>query len=238
KENSARVYRSYLWDTKRFREYQWGYYRLVEKVDAEIGKVMAALRESGREEDTVVVFSSDHGDGHSRHRWNQKWSLYDESARVPFIVAWKGRTRAGHVDHHLVSSGLDLLPTICDYAGARVPEGCLGRSVRRLAEGRPQSDWRKYVVSETSFGNWGNVGDADFPKARMVRTDRYKYIAYDKGKRREQLIDMKADPGEMVNLAERAELASVLKQHRDYLAQWCRRTKDDFNLPTGMESKA
>jgi len=238
KENSERVYRSYFWDEKRFREYLWGYYRLVEKIDAEIGKVVTALRESGKEEDTVVIFASDHGDGHSRHRWNQKWSLYDESARVPFIVAWKGRTRAGQVDQHLVSSGLDLLPTICDYAGARVPEGCLGRSVRRLAEGRAQSEWRQYVVSETSFGNWASVGEGDFPKARMVRTDRYKYIAYDKGDRREQLIDMVADPGEMVNLAEKAELAGVLQRHRDYLAQWCRRTNDRFELPAGVTSEA
>ena len=230
-ENSERVYRSHFWDEKQFREYLWGYYRLVEKVDAEIGKVLEALHESGRGEDTVVIFSSDHGDGHSRHRWNQKWSLYDESARVPLIVAWKGRTLAGRADDHLVSSGLDLLPTICDYAGAQLPKGCLGRSVRRLAEGRVQAGWRRYVVSETSFGNWADVGESDFPKARMVRTDRYKYIAYDKGRRREQLIDMEADPGEMQNAAGRPDLARVLQQHREYLAQWCHRTNDDFDLP-------
>jgi len=237
KENSERVYRSYFWDKKQFREYQWGYYRLVEKVDAEIGKVLTALHETGQEENTVVIFASDHGDGHSRHRWNQKWSLYDESARVPFIVAWKGRTRAGCVDSHLVSSGLDLLPTICDYAGVIVPKGCLGRSVRRLAEGRVQATWREYVVSETSFGNWTKVGNADFPKARMVRSDRYKYIAYDKGQRREQLIDMTTDPGEMVNLAEKPELADILQQHRAYLVQWCRRTNDTFNVPGGMTTR-
>ncbi len=231
KENSERVYRSFFWDEKRFREYLWGYYRLVEKVDAEIGKVLAALRESRRDEDTVVVFASDHGDGHSRHRWNQKWSLYDESARVPFIVAWKGHTAAGQVDRHLVSAGLDLLPTICDYAGTSVPQGCLGRSIRPLAEGRPVTAWRRYVVSETSFGNWADVGQADFPKARMVRTERYKYIAYDRGRRREQLIDMEADPGEMENLIDRPELSDVLQQHRKHLAQWCNSTSDDFRLP-------
>lgn len=238
KENSARVYRSHFWDEKQFREYLWGYYRLVEKVDAEIGKVLTALRESGQEENTVVIFASDHGDGHSRHRWNQKWSLYDESARVPFIVAWKGRTLAGRVDHHLVSSGLDLLPTICDYAGARVPDGCLGRSVRRLAEGRVQATWRQYLVSETSFGNWAKVGEAGFAKARMVRTNRYKYIAYDQGQRREQLIDMEADPGEMENLVDRPELAEVVQQHRDYLAQWGRRTQDDFDLPGDKKARS
>lgn len=231
KENSEKVYRSYFWNEKQFREYLWGYYRLVEKVDVEIGKVLDALRDSGREDDTVVIFASDHGDGHSRHRWNQKWSLYDESARVPFIVAQKDRTKAGQVDHHLVSSGLDLMPTICDYAGIDAPKGCLGRSVRALAEGRTPDTWRDYVVSETSFGNWGPVGDSDYPKARMVRTDRYKYIAYDRGERREQLIDMDNAPGEMVNLVDKPELAPVLEQHRKHLAQWCRRTRDTFAIP-------
>jgi choline-sulfatase len=228
KENSERVYRSYFWNKKQFREYQWGYYRLVEKVDKEIAKVLKALRESDAEKNTVVIFSSDHGDGHSRHRWNQKWSLYDESARVPFIVAQKGVTRAGQVDHHPVSSGLDLMPTICDYAGIEPPEGCLGMSVRPLAEGKEATNWRKYVVSETGFGNWGEVGDDSYPKARMVRTDRYKYIVYDKGKRREQLIDMEKDPGEMVNLADKAEYKSSLNRHRTYMAEWCRLTKDSF----------
>jgi arylsulfatase A-like enzyme len=231
KQNSNRVYRSYHWDEKQFREYRWGYYRLVEKVDAEIGKVVDALDDSGPQEDTVVIFSSDHGDGHSRHRWNQKWSLYDESARVPFIVAQKGHTAAGHVDHHLVSSGLDLMPTICDYAGVAPPAGSLGLSVRALAEGRQVETWRGYVVSETSFGNWAEVGDADFPRARMVRSDRYKYIAFDTGRRREQLIDMEGDPGEMVNLVGKPEYAAVLQQHREHLAQWCRRTNDSFDRP-------
>ena len=88
-----------------------------------------------------------------------------------------------------------------------------------------------YLVSETSFGNWAEVGTGDFPKARMVRTGRYKYIAFDQGRRREQLIDMANDPGEMVNLAGRPECEAVLDQHRRYLVDWCRRTNDAFDRP-------
>lgn len=217
------------WDEHQFREYLWGYYRLVEKVDAEIGEVLSALRESGLTEKTIIILSSDHGDGHSCHRWNQKISLYDEPARVPFIVAQSGVTKGGHVDNHIVSAGLDLMPTICDYAGVEPPEGCLGRSVRPLAEGRKPRQWRRYVVSETSFITEGaNVGEDLWPKARMVRTDRYKYIAYDTGKLRDQLIDMEKDPGEMINLAVELRYGDILDEHRRILCEWCKQTGDTF----------
>ncbi|MEX2382096.1 MAG: sulfatase-like hydrolase/transferase, partial [Opitutales bacterium] len=76
----------------RWRQYLWAYYRMLEKVDTQIGKVLQTLRETGQEENTVIVFFSDHGDGMGAHRWNQKTLFYEESARVPFIVSWKGRT--------------------------------------------------------------------------------------------------------------------------------------------------
>ena len=231
KEQSERIYKSYFWDDKKFREYQWGYYRLVEKVDRLIGKVLKALRESGQEEDTVVIFSSDHGDGHSRHHWNQKWSLYDESAKVPFIISQKGVTKAGKVDHHLASSTLDLLPTICDYVGIETPGGCLGVSARPQAEGREPEASREYIVSETCFTTGCVVGEDKWPKARMVRTDKYKYIAYDTGKRLEQLTDMEKDPGEMINLAEDEKYRGVLEEHRKLLSEWCRKTNDSFAVP-------
>ena len=231
KERSEKIYKSYFWNDKQFREYQWGYYRLVEKVDREIGKVLKALRDSGQEENTVIIFTSDHGDGHSRHHWNQKWSLYDESAKIPFIIAQKGVTKAGGVDHHLTPATLDIMPTICDYAGADLPEDCLGMSDRPQAEGRDPETQRKYIVSETAFNQSSEVGESDWPKARMVRTDKYKYVVFDAGKRREQLTDMEKDPGEMTNLAENEEYKDVLMEHRQILREWCRKTNDSFTVP-------
>ena len=75
---------------------------------------------------------------------------------------------------------------------------------------------------------WANVGEDKWPKARMVRSERYKYVAYDTGKRREWLSDMLADPGEMTNLVDSVKHAAALKQHREYLADWCERTGDGF----------
>ena len=208
------------WSAEKWRLHRWAYCRLTEMVDAQIAVVLAALREAGLEENTVVVFSSDHGDMDGSHRLEHKMVLYEEACRVPFIVRYKGVTKPGLVDRtHLVSAGLDLIPTLCDYAGIDPPVKLPGRSVRELAEGRRPSDWRDQLVVESSLGH-------------MLRTGRYKYIAHHKGARREQLIDLETDPGEMVNLAEDPGHKAVLDDHRRRLRRWLEQQK-----PTSGQEK-
>ena len=85
-------------------------------------RVTGVLREAGLEDDTIVVFTSDHGDMNAAHQMEHKSFTYEEAARVPFIFQVPGRTRAGHVDdENLTSNGLDLLPTLCDLAGVATP---------------------------------------------------------------------------------------------------------------------
>lgn len=203
-----RTYARKNWTAEQWRLHRWAYARLTERVDGEIGKVLDALRKAGLEESTLIVFSSDHGDMDSAHRLEHKSVLYEESARVPFLVSWKGVTRPGLVDReHLVSTGLDLIPTLCDFAGIGTPQGLKGRSVRGLAEGRPVPSWRDCLVVENA-------------RARMLRTDRYKYVVYESGRNREQLLDLADDPGEMINLASDPARAAVLMEHRRLLKKW------------------
>jgi choline-sulfatase len=214
---NARAFRAYIranWTETDWRLHRWAYCRLTEMVDTEIGTVLDALRDAGLEDNTLVVFTSDHGDMDSAHKMEHKSVLYEESVRVPFIMSYKGLIPAGRVDdRHLVSNGLDLLPTLCDYAGIKVPDGPHGLSLRPLAEGQEPGDWRDYVVSESQNG-------------RMVRTDRFKYCIYDSGRHREQLIDLKDDPGEMKNLAEAPEHKQVLEEHRQLLRAGVERAGD------------
>ena len=135
---------------------------------------------------------------------------------VPIIVSLKGVTKPGLVDRaHVVSSGLDLIPTLCDFAGIAVPPELPGHSVRALAEGRDPGPWRPYVVSETHYG-------------RMVCSGRYKYCVYESGQRRESLVDLTEDLGEMKNLAASPAHAQVLDEHRAYFRQWLDRYGDSF----------
>jgi len=200
----------------QWRLHRWAYCRLTERVDREIGQVLQALRDSGLEDDTLVVFSSDHGDHDGAHRLEHKSTFYEEAARVPFIVSYQGVTKPGLVDGtHVVSSGLDLIPTLCDFAGIAVPPELPGRSVRALAEGCDPGPWRPFVVSETHYG-------------RMVCSGRYKYCVYESGEQRESLVDLVADPGEMHNLAAAPEQAPVLQQHRDFFRRWLDQYGDPF----------
>jgi arylsulfatase A-like enzyme len=173
-------------DEKKWRELIWAYYRMTEMADAEIGRVLTALRETGQEENTIIVFLSDHGDGHGSHKWNQKQMLYDESARVPFIISWKGKTRQGTSDL-LVNTGVDLFPTLCDFAGIEPPNGLPGKSLMKPSLGVVPSWKREYVVSETHIQNAGGVGGVTKEErgvmrirayGRMVRSDRFKYCVY------------------------------------------------------------
>jgi choline-sulfatase len=193
------------WSDEDWRLHRWAYCRLTERVDAEIARVLAALRETGLDRNTVVVFSSDHGDMDAAHGFEHKSLPYEESARVPFIVSWPGHTPRGRVDRtHLVSSCTDLLPTLCDYAGIDVPAGLPGRSVRALAEGRRVNRWRSDVIIECS-------------DSRCVRTSRYKYSRFSGAEPRDLLIDMQRDPGETVNLAPDPSHSSVLASHQALL---------------------
>lgn len=215
-----------------WRRYRGAYYRLVEKVDAAVGEILEAVDLDA----TLVVFTSDHGDGHGAHRTIQKTLFYEESVRVPLVVrppgGIEGRDRdqgpnrerdrdGGRVEDALVSNGLDLLPTLCDYAGIDPPAELPGRSIRPLVEGTADADRRDAVVAQTRREDWDLTG-------RMVRTDRYKYVVYNRGRRREQLFDLQADPGKMVDLTESDAHADALDRHRELLLEHCLAREDRF----------
>ncbi|OHB81845.1 MAG: hypothetical protein A2Z38_12015 [Planctomycetes bacterium RBG_19FT_COMBO_48_8] len=214
---NARPFRAHIrrnWTADQWRLHRWAYCRLTEMVDKEIGIVLDALRKAKLEDNTLIVFTSDHGDMDSAHKMEHKSVLYEEAVRVPFIMSCKGRIPAGVIDDtHLVSNGLDLLPALCDYAGVKTLEGLPGRNLRPLADGKDTKEWRDFVVAESQNG-------------RMLRTKRYKYCIYDSGNHHELLIDLENDPGEMKNLAEVKDYKDVLDKHRRLLQDWVEKTGD------------
>jgi choline-sulfatase len=202
---SFRGYVRRHWSQEDWRLHRWAYCRLTERVDAEIGRVLTALRRSGLDRNTLVIQSADHGDMDSAHGFEHKSLPYEEAARIPFIVSWPGRVAASAVDRrHLVSASVDLLPTLCDFAGIEVPAGLPGRSVREIVSGTQPTGWRDDLLIEFAGG-------------RAIRSARYKYSVWNTGRPREMLIDMQQDPGEMKNLAGEPSLGPVLTEHRERL---------------------
>ncbi len=212
------------WDETQWRAYLHAYYALTEQVDLEIGRILGALRANGWEDNTLVIFTSDHGEGCAAHRWVVKLSLYENPVTVPFILRWKGVLPEGVVDATHLVSGLDVLPTMCAYAGIAAPP-MTGQSLKPLIE-QPALPGREFVVAEL----------APDPKdtslhGRMLRSARYKYIAFSKGRDPEMLFDLQHDPGEMQNIACEPALQTVVASHRAHLAAWCMQTNDPFVLP-------
>ena len=199
---------------------RWGYYRLVEKVDAEIGRVLTALQQSGLEENTVIVFVSDHGECAGAHGLTQKTVFYEESVRVPLIVAPPGQREARESDA-FVNVGVDLLPTLLEYAGVEPGRPLPGASLQRLVAGGAVAGWRDDVVIGNHMSQGALVdGFVPITEGRMVRTERYKYCVYQYGERRESLVDLIADPGEMVDLAADPGYRHVVLDHRERLRRF------------------
>jgi len=206
------------WDKEQWRYYLWSYYRNIEYVDAEIGRVLQALEDFGHAKDTLVALTSDHGEGTAHHQMVRKSSLYDESARVPLLFSWPGHIVENKTDAVHLASGLDVTPTLCDYAGIKSPANMRGRSLRAVLEASASS-LRDFIVSEVT----SNTG-------RMIRTGRYKYITY-KDDTVEQLFDMKNDAGETKNLAASSQYASILAERRKLLKDWESRLDVPPNVP-------
>jgi choline-sulfatase len=194
---------------RQWRHHRWAYCRLTEFVDGKIQTILDAIKQSGAEEDTLVIFSSDHGDNDASHRLEHKTTFYEESANIPFAAMWKGQIPAGQVDDtHLVSNGLDLLPTVCDYAGIKGVADPRGKSLRPLFEGK-NIKWRDTLGVENEIGRM------------VVSKDKLKYIRYDAAGKEERLLDLKKDPHETTYFTDDPNYASKLaKLSKSFEKEW------------------
>lgn len=213
------------WDEEKWRIYLREYYRLTERSDREIGRIMKALHDCNLERETLVLFTSDHGEGMAAHHWVVKLMLYENPVSVPLTLSWPGMLPNDVVDRSHLVSGVDMMPTLCDYAGIPAPAGIIGQSLRPVIED-PANPGRPFVVSELH----PDTEDLDMA-ARMLRTAQYKYVAFSMGRNRELLFDMERDPGETRNLAGNPRYTTQLHAHRQWLSDWIRETGDTFSMP-------
>jgi choline-sulfatase len=192
------------------------------QADEEIGRIMDALQSRHDADDTLVVFLADHGDSMCG-RWmaTKHASFYDETARIPFSFTGPGVEGADRVVPGPVSQ-LDLLPTLCHYAGLKVPEQRHGRSLMPWLRGERADLPHAFVVSQ-----WHTEWGFTIEPGRMIRSERYKYTRYLEGDG-EELFDMEADPGETRTLIDSPEHADVLAVHRALLDQHIQETADPF----------
>lgn len=193
------------------RKARAAYYGLVTHFDRLVGQVTRALRESGLDRDTVVIYVSDHGDMAGEHGMFWKNSFYEGSVGVPLIVSCPARFQPGRRIQQIASL-VDIGPTLIDMAGAPKLPDATGRSLLPLLSGGSAADWPNEAFSE--FPSTRGV-----PAMRMIRSGRWKLNHYEGF--RPQLFDLENDPHEFCDLGETLEHAEVReKLHRRVLAGW------------------
>ena len=187
------------------RRVRRAYYALVSYVDRKLGELMDALEQHGLADDTVVVFTSDHGDMLGEKGMVQKRTFYEWSTRVPLVVRFPDRRAAGRRVAAPVSL-VDLLPTFLDIAGVPDPVPHEGRSLLPLMRGEASTSWDVFAESHAE-GIYG----ACF----MLRTERHKLVhIHHEGGEEAQLFDLHADPTERRDLAREPEHAPLLAELR------------------------
>ncbi|QDV65786.1 sulfatase [Crateriforma conspicua] len=183
------------------RECIQAYYASTSFMDAQVGKILAKLDELGLADDTIVVFTSDHGYHLGEKNLWQKMSLFEQSARVPLIIAAPGRKSA--VASEAPVGLVDLYPTLTELCGVPTPSPITGQSLVPMLDDptEPGRGWsitqvRRTQKKQTYMGY-------------SLRTPRFRYTRWDDAKRGVELYDHAADPLEHTNLAAQPEFASV-----------------------------
>ncbi|MBK1879060.1 sulfatase [Pelagicoccus mobilis] len=177
------------------------YYASISYMDAQVGRVLDALEENGYTENTIVVFTSDHGYQLGEHHKYQKQHLFEESTRVPFIVSvpWlKGEHGRGTLK---ITELVDLYPTIAELTGVAAPDWIQGDSLVGLLSDPDSRSWAKsdaFTISRSG--------------GESLRTDRWRFTQWGWGKKGLELYDRQNDPGEFTNLAENPEYAATVKR--------------------------
>lgn len=191
-----------------------GYYAAVAHMDAQVGKVLSTLKQQGLEDDTIVIFTSDHGYHLGEHEFWMKISVHEESARVPLIIKVPGKK--ANVCHSL-SELVDLYPTISEACGLEIPKNIQGKSLAKTF------DDPTITVREGAFSmNY---------KGALLRTKKWAYIEY-KNNGGAELYDMENDPQQFTNLATLPSHADTFKKLKQQLA-----AKKDWMLQSDIRKQ-
>ncbi len=177
------------------RQRQRAYYLAnVTMIDEQVGRILAALEQRGMLDNSVVIFTSDHGDCLGDHGLVEKWNMYDSSVRVPLVV-WAPERYQGNRVVEALTQWFDIGPTVLELAGAKQAYPMEAKSLLPFMEGDGETDQRQYVFSEHA----PDPMLQDIGYLYMVRGERYKLVDY-RGKGEGQLFDLESDPNEQVDL--------------------------------------
>ncbi len=193
------------------------YFGVISEIDTQIGRLLAKLEEHGIEENTLVIYSTDHGDYCGGHgQIDKHFNLYDDVVRVPLFVRWPGKVEAGQVYDGFVAHELDIAKTILEAAGIDAPESFAGKNLIPMLKGSESA--REDIFSQY-FG-----GETGLYSMRMVRDRRYKYIYNPTSI--DEFYDLEKDPGELVNAIDDPDYATGIARLKSRMWEWGKAIND------------
>lgn len=201
------------------------YYAQTASVDRNLGRLLRALDESGAAQDTILVFTSDHGEMFGSHGRYGKYIFYEEAARVPLMIRWPAAVRPGTKTGALAGTP-DLMPTLLSLLGLPVPRGVEGADLSAQVKGRSGGPREQYLQCMGSTAAW-----ADGTEWRAVRDREYTYAIYRRDGS-ELLFHNARDPFQQNNLAGNRAQAARLRHYREMSAKWRREHNDTFESCT------
>ncbi len=212
---------------EQWREVWKVYMGFVSLLDDCVGEAIAALKKQQMYDDALIIFTSDHGEMLGSHRLWQKNCMYEESIRIPLAMKFpKGEQPPSNIAETV--SSVDVLPTLCDYLGLETPEGCSGKSLLPLMDGKPLQREGIFVQYD------GNGSSSNY--SRCVIAGRMKLIVdFFKDERFIELYDLDEDPLEMENLAFEPECRTDVLRMLDLLKAHMEETGDRLTLPHSPE---
>jgi arylsulfatase A-like enzyme len=192
------------------------YYGMITHLDEQVGRILAALKQTGQTENTLIIYSADNGLALGSHGLLGKQSVYEHSMRVPLIFAGLDIPRGKSTKAFTYL--LDVYPTLCDLLGIAPPSGLEGESLRPLWEGQ------KDRLRDSVFLPFIQI-------QRAVRDDRWKLVCYPRIGHME-LFDLQADPNEQSSLIDRPENGEHVQRLLKLMKQWQAKVDDPLSLPT------
>lgn len=217
-------------DPRSLEELVKDHYAGVASNDENVGLVMKELERQGILDQTAIILSSDHGFFLGEHHFYDKRLMYEPSIRIPFMLRYPPRIRAGRQSDKMVLN-LDLAPTVLDLAGIPVEARMQGRSVMPIVEAKKVDDWRTdWLYEYYEYPGWENV-----KPCRGVRTERYKLINFFLPPEEFELYDLQVDPDEEHNLYGDPKYNHLVKQLRTRLEELRAQTDDHYEYrPSGL----
>ncbi|MBN2377581.1 MAG: sulfatase-like hydrolase/transferase [Sedimentisphaerales bacterium] len=201
------------------------YYAMAKNMDDNVGRIMKYLDASGLADNTIVVFTADHGEQHGSHDRVNKMVPYAESVNIPLIIRWPSRVPAGITSDELYSP-MDHMATLCGMLGLSPAETCDGTDLSKVVLGKGKVN-RDEVLMMNYVSHWDYFQTATlWPEWRGVRTKQFTYVKWLTGQ--EELYDNVSDPYQLNNLVLDQKDLPQLKKMRNALKELLGGAHDDF----------